>query len=71
MTITSTIPVGAKCLTPRQACEKLARRKSWLWDRIKSDPTFPRPIYLSSKGPVLIEQDIDEWLGRLRQDGAK
>ena len=59
------IPPGARCLTPRQTCDKLARRKSWLWDRIKTDPTFPRPVYLGPQGPVFIEQHIDAWLRQL------
>ena len=65
MSTTNTIPSGAKCLTPKQVCDKLSRRKSWLWQRLKNDPNFPRPVYFGPSAPVFIEADLDEWLERL------
>lgn len=56
------IPPGVKCLSPKQTCTKLSRRKSWLWDRIKTDPTFPRPMYFGARSPVFFEHELDAWL---------
>jgi predicted DNA-binding transcriptional regulator AlpA len=56
------IPPGAKCLTPQQTCVKLGRKQTWLRDKIKNDPTFPKPLYLSTKSWVLIEQHLDDYL---------
>lgn len=56
------VPPGAKCLTPKQAYSKFSRQKSWLWDRLKSDPTFPRPLYLGPRAPVFLEHELDAWL---------
>lgn len=57
-----TIPPGAKCLKPRSVCEKLDHGNSWLWDRVKHDPTFPKPIYLGPHSPVFLESELDAWL---------
>jgi predicted DNA-binding transcriptional regulator AlpA len=56
------IPSGAKCLSPKQTYSKFSRKKSWLWDRLKSDPTFPRPLYLGPRAPVFLEHELDAWL---------
>jgi len=56
------VPPGTRCLTPRQTQNKFARQKSWLWDRLKNDPTFPRPIYLGPRAPVFLEHELDDWL---------
>lgn len=58
------IPDGAICLTAGTAAKKLGAGKSWFWDRVKSDPTFPQPLYLGSHRPVWIEQHLDDWLRR-------
>lgn len=55
------IPSGAKCLKPANARKKLDRGNSWLWDRVKNDPDFPKPIYLGTS-PVFLEHEIDAWL---------
>jgi prophage regulatory protein len=56
------IQSGARCLSPKKACEKLDRRKSWLWDRVKNDPGFPKPIYLSAGSPVFLEHELDAYI---------
>lgn len=58
------IPPGAKCLSPKQTYTKFGRKKTWLWDRLKSDPTFPRPVYLGPRSPVFLEHELDAWLDR-------
>lgn len=55
--------LGRKCLTPAAAAEKLGRKKTWLYDKLKSDPTFPRPFTLGDKsGPVFLEHELDAWI---------
>ncbi len=63
------VPSGAKCLSIKSACRKLDRGKSWLWDRIKNDAEFPKPMYLSSGSPVLLEHELDAWLERISSRG--
>lgn len=55
-----TIPAGTTCLTIPKAGAKLCKSKSWVWERIKNDPGFPKPIYIG--GPVLLEHELDAWL---------
>ena len=57
------IPAGAKCLSPAETHKKFAREKSWLWDKVKNDPEFPRPVYIGSR-PVFLEHELDAWLAR-------
>ncbi len=33
----------------------------WLWRRIHSDPTFPRPVYISNRR-FWREADVIDWL---------
>ncbi|CAG4907425.1 helix-turn-helix transcriptional regulator [Paraburkholderia gardini] len=56
------VPAGARCLSPKQTYTKFSRQKSWLWDRVKNDPTFPRPLYLGPRSPVFLEHELDAWL---------
>ena len=36
-------------LRPQQVCERLGCGKTQLYELVKSDPTFPKPIQLSKK----------------------
>lgn len=56
------MPDEIKTRSPRSACEKFAREKSWLWDKVKNDPDFPKPFYLAPGAPVFLESELDEWL---------
>lgn len=58
----NSIQAGARCLSPTEAAAKLGRGKSWLWAKIKNDPTFPKPVYLGPQAPVLLEHELDAWL---------
>lgn len=53
-----------KFLPPAAAADKLGRKKTWLYDKLKHDPTFPRPVSLSdeSGGPVYIEHELEAWM---------
>lgn len=58
----SKIPAGAKTETPTEVMTRLRKRKTWLWARLKTDPTFPRPFYLSAREPLFFQHEIDAWL---------
>jgi predicted DNA-binding transcriptional regulator AlpA len=53
-----------RCLSSAQVMEKLARKKSWLWSQLKTNPAFPKPIRLPGAAgrPVWLERDIDEFV---------
>lgn len=57
------IPPGTRCLSPKKSWQKFDHKKSWFWDKVKNDPTFPKPIYLGPRSPVFLEHELDEWLG--------
>lgn len=52
---------GLRYLTVARVCDKLSRKKSWVYDKWARDPTFPRPVRLG-KWPVFIESQIDDWV---------
>lgn len=60
MSNTIAIPAGTTCLTIPRAGLKLSKSKSWVWEKIKNDPDFPKPIYIGN--PVLLEHELDAWL---------
>lgn len=60
----ASIPAGARCLVPAKARAKFDKGNTWLWDKVKSDPDFPKPIYLGPKSPVFIEQHLDEYIAK-------
>lgn len=55
------IPEGARFLSPSRACSKFDRGRSWIWERLRTDPTFPRPVYIDNKAPLFIEAELDDW----------
>lgn len=57
-----TIPSGAITETPGEVMRRLKRGKTWLYGRLKSDPTFPKPFYLGPKEPRFFQHEIDTWL---------
>lgn len=59
-----TIPDGAICLTASLVKKKLACGNTWLWERVKNDPDFPKPVYLGPHRPMWIEQQLDDFLRR-------
>lgn len=58
----SVIPAGAKTESPTEVMVRLRKKKTWLWSRLKTDPTFPRPFYLSPREPLFFQHEIDAWL---------
>ncbi len=61
-----TIPPGAVLLTYAQARARLGHEgKSTFHDRLKRDPTFPRPVYLSEREPRIFEHELDRWMADL------
>ena len=57
-----TIPQGTRCLSIPKCGEKLSRGKSWVWEKIKNDQSFPKPIRLAGGMQVLLEHEVDSWL---------
>lgn len=60
-----------RTLAPRGACEKFSKKKSWLWDKVKNDPEFPKPIYLSPGAPVFLEHELDAYLAKCAERTRK
>ena len=58
-----TITQGAKVATPADVCAQLRKGKTWLWGRLKTDKSFPRPFYPSPREPMFLQHEIDAWIG--------
>lgn len=44
-----------------RVCDKLSRKKSWVYNKAKNDPTFPQPKTICGRR-VFIETEIDQWV---------
>jgi predicted DNA-binding transcriptional regulator AlpA len=41
------VPTSAVWITSNQTCERYGGRSlMWLWRKVKTDPAFPKPIYM-------------------------
>ena len=58
------VPPGARLISPRVSQKKLNVQKSWWWHKAKTDPDFPRIIYLSPKTPRQWEHEVDAYIER-------
>lgn len=56
------IPNGETYLKPESACRKLDRGRSWLWNKVKTDASFPKPVYIDHKSPLFIASQLEEWV---------
>ena len=43
-----------------RVCFKFSRKKTWLYDLIKRDPTFPRPLGIGAS-QLWAESELDTW----------
>jgi predicted DNA-binding transcriptional regulator AlpA len=59
--MSETTTASNRYLSIPRVCDKLSRKKTWVYDRVKNDPTFPRPLKLGA-WQVFIESQIDEWV---------
>jgi predicted DNA-binding transcriptional regulator AlpA len=57
------MPNGGRFLKPETAANiKFDRGRSWIWEKVKSDPSFPRPYYIDHKSPLFLESELDAWI---------
>ena len=52
---------AVRYLSPARVCEKFSRKRTWLYEQSRNDPTFPKFLRLG-KGPVWREHELDEWI---------
>lgn len=67
----SNLPNGARLESRKEILARIGRGNTWLWARLKTDPTFPRPVYLSPREPQFFQHEIDDWLSKLAENRAK
>jgi prophage regulatory protein len=62
-------------LRPPQAARKLGIGLSTLWEKTRLEPDFPRPLKLSSRTTVFVEQELDaymeKWVAKLRKESPR
>lgn len=56
------ITPNTKVATTADVCAQLRKGKTWLWGRLKTDKSFPRPFYLSPREPAWLQHEIDAWI---------
>lgn len=59
--MTPNTPAEIRFLTLKQVGEKLARRKTWLYDQVAHNPDFPRPRVLNGR-KVFLAHEIDAFM---------
>jgi prophage regulatory protein len=62
--VATAAPVAGRkrLLRSRDVCERLAISRTTLWRLLRTDPSFPRPIRLLSKGDRYDADEINAWL---------
>ncbi len=61
---------SARYLSIPRVCDKLSRRKTWLYDQMRNDPSFPRPLRINGR-QVFLEHEIDRWVLAQTQEAAQ
>jgi prophage regulatory protein len=57
--------VNHNFLRPPQAAKKLGVGLSTLWEKVRLDPEFPRPLKLSTRTTVFVEGELDGYMEKL------
>lgn len=59
-----------RLMRSRDVCERLSISRTTLWRLLRSDPSFPRPVKVLSKGDRYDADLIDSWIASrsLRHD---
>jgi predicted DNA-binding transcriptional regulator AlpA len=48
-------------LSIQRLLDKLSRKKTWLYDRMASDPTFPKFVRIGARR-AFRESEIEQWI---------
>lgn len=48
-------------VSDREVSGRFGKHRSWAWRKLKLDPTFPRPVSLSTKCTRWRLKDIEAW----------
>ena len=59
--------VSVRYLSPRAVCERLQVGRSTLTYWQRTNPEFPKPIYLGPRSPRYVEAEIQAWLEAQRE----
>jgi predicted DNA-binding transcriptional regulator AlpA len=51
--------------SPRQTCKACDFSMSTFWRRVKTDPDFPKPVYVSPKMPRIIKGEREAYQRKL------
>jgi len=51
-----------RAMRPAKAAEHLGIAVSTLWQYTKTDPQFPKPIKISHRVTLFMEEDLAKWL---------
>lgn len=55
---------GDELRKPSTTAKKLGRSLSWIWEKLRKDQAFPRPIYNADGMCFFIERELDEYIRR-------
>jgi predicted DNA-binding transcriptional regulator AlpA len=66
---TSRVQLTDRLLKPSTLCERLDRGKTWLWDKVKNDPIFPKPVYRDGMC-FFIERELNRFLASFEDQSS-
>jgi len=61
MTAPSATPT-VRCLNVNEVAAKLGSSDQFVWIKVRTDPTFPRPLKTGPKSTRWLEHQLDAWL---------
>ena len=59
------IPTGARLENPASVMARLGRKKTWLWDQVRHNKEFPRPVPMGTRNPMFLVHEIDAYVAKL------
>lgn len=59
---------GDELRKPSATAKKLGRSLSWVWEKLRKDPMFPRPLRNGDGMCFFIERELDDYMKRTLGD---
>ena len=60
----------SELITCREVCDALHISRQAVYRKLRTDPSFPRPIHVGASSPRWSSDEIDAWIERLRHARA-
>jgi predicted DNA-binding transcriptional regulator AlpA len=61
VTAMQTTELGDRYLSIKRLGDKLSRGRTWIFDTVRDDPSFPRPFVVNNR-KLFSEAAVDAWI---------